>query len=100
MAQWVIHKSWIGNKWEVTREYGHAYKVTPSDPDVEYLWLPKSEYIPCHPPEQWEEVAVTVQPVLTDRYLIKTSDGEAIGNVGFDDRIYRVRSLVVERRKG
>lgn len=65
MAQWVQHISKQGEKWKVrdcayNTDYPprHDWCVeTPRSGGIDrYHYLPKSEYIPCDPPEQWEDV--------------------------------------------
>lgn len=51
---WVQHKSGIGEKWRVVCRIEDRYVVSnPIGPDLQ---LPKTEYIPCEPPERWENV--------------------------------------------
>lgn len=57
--RYVQHKSGQGEKWPVTKEYTNIYQCEwPSHPynKEASICLPKSEYIPCDPPETWRDV--------------------------------------------
>jgi len=59
MNKYVQHKSGQGEKWQVDSYYDdhEMFWRVPMKPGVADLVyrLPKSEYIECDPPEQWEE---------------------------------------------
>ena len=57
--RWVQHKSGQGEKWEVRedeRDFPHLWNCRDHQDNIGDLWLPKSEYVICDPPEQWEDV--------------------------------------------
>lgn len=83
VKQWVQHFSGKGEKWKVqdfggtwqelgrvvSIEYPHLWRVVDhqgTTPGGGYAWLPKSEYIPCDPPEQWEDVTHECHTVEVD----------------------------------
>ena len=101
MAQWVQHKSGAGEKWKVINTRESAWLVqSPKNEQVNWD-LPKSEYIPCEPPEQWEEVAVTIREEPGHSYCLEaiSADGKTVASVRVLGNGYRVTSLVVERRR-
>ncbi len=51
--QWVQHISGVGEKWEVLTEEQRHWRT--KDGDI-FMWLPKSEYRLCEPPEVWRDV--------------------------------------------
>lgn len=55
---YVQHISGQGQKWEVDSVCGTGeYRVYAKDKTVtNYHYLPPSEFIPCDPPEEWEDV--------------------------------------------
>ncbi len=69
-SQWVQHISGQGEKWKVVeaRYTGTntwmAKNADVENDNVDLLYLPKSEYRLCEPPEQW--VDVTEQVTLAD----------------------------------
>lgn len=119
--QWVQHKSGQGEKWEVQNfehHYPHLWRATDhqdrgNDADS-CVWLPKTEYILCDPPEEWEVVAVTVECEWTDsnlgEFYIKMSGGARMeckedlhqrGNyrVRKVDGLHHGPAFIVERKK-
>lgn len=56
-TKYVQHKSGIGEKWEIMCQnicqYGAKHEMKDA---IGAHWLPKSEYVPCEPPERWEDV--------------------------------------------
>ena len=55
--QWVQHASRQGQKWEVVGEDSYVWTVPFHEkPQPYYLHLPKEEFYPCPPPEQWVDV--------------------------------------------
>lgn len=56
MAQWVQHKSGQGEKWEVVNGVSGSFYVTVFRDNGYAGYLPKSEYVPCDPPERWVDV--------------------------------------------
>ena len=55
--QWVQHISGQGEKWEVMCDsVKGVWEVAPQEGTFTKPWLPKSEFILCDPPEQWEDV--------------------------------------------
>lgn len=109
MTTWVRHISGQGEKWEVRDcEYNKGiradYLVNSKDmsshSDTRYHWLPKSEYIPCEPPEQWDEMPVTLFALSAIEHWVQMQDRtRTIGKVWFFSEGYRVKSLVVEKRR-
>ena len=56
MSQWVKHISGQGKQWEVREESTVAYAVKSGVP-CEPIFLPKSEYVLCCPPNDiWKDV--------------------------------------------
>lgn len=64
MAQWVQHKSGIGEKWEVgARDPSSSDTWMISRPHQFNLFLPKSEYVLCDPPQsRWVDVTAECEP--------------------------------------
>lgn len=60
MTRWVQHVSGQGAKWEVVETKGETHtwmiKNVHGDEDYLLLYLPKSEYQLCAPPEVWRDV--------------------------------------------
>ncbi len=62
LSQWVCHISGQGKKWKViAARYAGANTWMAKNEDVEndnvdLLYLPKSEYSICEPPEQWRDI--------------------------------------------
>lgn len=61
MIHWVRHISGQGEKWEVDIEGTKSWRIKLGHPQTPgcspfYYFFPKSEYIPCDPPEVWEDV--------------------------------------------
>lgn len=65
MATWVMHKSGTGKKWEVLNTRGSAWLVKSPDDEPVNWDLPQSEFVPCDPPEQWEDVTDRIRVVQT-----------------------------------
>lgn len=104
MAQWVMHKSGVGEKWEVDSNLSASDEewCVKTKRAMHYRhFIPKSEYIPCPAPEQWERVEVSLDSRSKNRTAVLLSPGlhlPPIAEIYCADG-YRVRSLVVERRK-
>ena len=109
MSKWVQHRSGDGEKWEVIGQGGRTkdYELEWSVKKGEHCYnLPKSEYIECSPPEEWEDVTVECD---------WGNAGEGMEAIIFHqglrllaDRGYRLRKIkdmynisyfIVERRK-
>jgi hypothetical protein len=99
MSQWVQHKSGQGEKWEVdevrTFMGGSVVCVKAKVPGNAHPLLPWSEYIPCDPPEEYEDV--------TSKY--KMLDGAESVVLGRDEQFKYIDGphngpcFIVERRK-
>lgn len=63
VTQWVQHMSGQGEKWEIRGDQTdrHGWWVA-RDLSAEIVRLPKSEYVPCSPPERWEDVTEECEP--------------------------------------
>jgi len=101
--QWVCSKfdKDQTEKWKVLIEFEWEYRVQAKRASYEWYTLPKSDYIPCPPPEQWEQVQSLIVDGQGDVSVPGfVSDGitRKIGRVLLQDG-YRVVSLVVKRRK-
>lgn len=57
-TKWVRHISGQGEKWEVWVDSESSWITRTPYPETR-LFLPKSEYILCEPPERWEDVTST-----------------------------------------
>lgn len=87
-------------KFRVLTDTQHYYDVEINETRVCLL---KLHYIPCPAPEQWEPVEVRLKKTSAMDWDIELAEnGKPIGDVAFniDADGYRVKSLVVERRKG
>lgn len=101
---------WVCSRWNTEPKDSEKHKVRDVNKSFyqvldaidDYLpYLPKSDYIPCPAPEQWEPVEVTVGSldVRTGiQHILCHYPQDPIGYVQFSDKGYRVVSLVVERR--
>lgn len=85
--QWVQHISGQGEKWEVLSEESRHWRT--KDGDI-FMWLPKSEYRLCDPPEMWKDVTEFVQVVSRGEYSNLVYNGE---NVRVDNGGYRLRKV-------
>lgn len=97
VPQYVQHKSGIGEKWKVAvlsydppssaqwrvwREEGH-----------DYHYLPKSEYVPCDPPEKWEDVTEKCQ---SPNALSFTFNDNLVRSVQWNgEGVFRIRKVPV-----
>lgn len=54
--QWVQHVSGQGEKYGVYKQCGDYWEVSANSQDRWYLRLPINDYVPCDPPEEWEDV--------------------------------------------
>lgn len=94
----VQHKSGQGEKWEV--HDGHAvFYETVKKCEGFHGYLPKSEYLPCEPPERWVDVTAdcrltegtwptpdgTANAILVDSYILWRASSHASG--------YRLRKV-------
>ena len=92
MSQWVQHISGQGSKYRVTKSDNNLWGCDKNMPTHNFynLYLPKSEYILCDPPEVWIDVTENC-----------TSDGACLyhdGKAVCCDNDYHVRK--VERHIG
>lgn len=92
-------------KWLVTGETFYEWLINPRVEHCSSHFVPKSDYIPCQAPEQWEPVEVRMIGCNSGDGILIVSPcddkvGGVIGTINFHSPGYRVRSLVVERRKG
>lgn len=115
LKQWVQHVSGKGEKWEVSEECVHTWCVYSKQTNGKCV-LPKSEYVRCDPPEEWENVTENCYEV-TDRLSTEQSYIGGIASQdhyilfernkkhGLDFRLTKVNrlhdgpSFIVERRK-
>ncbi|MDE2099278.1 MAG: hypothetical protein KGL39_18640 [Patescibacteria group bacterium] len=84
-------------KWLVAKDFPDAY-VVPSKNNGASLHLPKSDYVPCEAPVQYEKLEVKLDEHCPRKIYI-VHKHESIGHIEFPFDGYRVVSLVVERRK-
>lgn len=56
MSKYVQHRSGDGEKFEVHEEHFNAWSIFLCKPGVPDYRLPKSEYVECSPPEEWQDV--------------------------------------------
>lgn len=102
MAQWVQHKSGIGDKWEViTNLMAIDWTVKAKVNGVVHR-LPKSEYVLCEPPKQERWVDITEEceiPNFTDRQHCEVwHQGKRLFIVGNELVIgYRLRKVELLR---
>lgn len=97
MTQWVRSKyDETAPKWKVSTNGVSAYHARMDGGDVLYD-LPKSEYIPCAPPEQWQECTREVVKVDTDGRL--RVHGVLIALSWDNERwAWKGHALVIERK--
>lgn len=87
-------------KWCVLSDLGTYWQVKAKISTEETWDLPKCDYRPCPAPEQWERVDELKLGNPDGRHVhFYDGKGNFIGDVEFQHSDYRVRSLVVERRK-
>lgn len=98
-VQWVQSKySAEGEKFRIANTWPDGWDIRSGDGPTYYV--PRSEYIPCAPPERWERVEAAIQSVgRLDNYLLIDNDTVGGFYVNDPDR-YRVVSVVVERKVG
>lgn len=92
--QWVQHISGQGEKWEILSDNCHESEWRVKARTHEYYHdLPKSEFILCDPPEQWEDVTDTCSwsNDSYDEFYLKASNGDRIE--AFHNNLYRVRKV-------
>lgn len=53
---WVQHISGQGEKWEVAAQGKSTEWAVDDKGGTGYHYLPRSEYVPCDPPGEWEDV--------------------------------------------
>lgn len=114
MSKWVRHISGQGERWEIDRSAdvtpGEWCVMSKSDGVRSGIhWLPKSEYVECEGPEEWEDV--TGDCDYCGSLAFAHRNASRIGDVVVtDDKGYRFRKVrlygcepqwafVVERRK-
>lgn len=110
MKKYVQHISGQGNKWEVLGDQINGWKVRVPEGLAmgAGTWFPKSEYRPCDPPEEWEDVTgecregetlFHISPVS----LITHKSGHLMKNEGFRvrkiDYLHNGPCFIVERKK-
>lgn len=87
MKQYVQHISGQGEKWLVHRSLETCWEhITAQSPTY---YLPKSEYVMCQSPDEWEDVTEAVEfiyPHVGFGYL-------AIGGVPIARDMYRLRKV-------
>jgi len=91
-TRWVQHKSGMGEKWKVDRdEFSFTWLCwgTADDKGPYTCHLPKSEYVPCPPPERW--VDVTEECEWNERKYMFIHNGRECGTA------YHIRKVKVKR---
>lgn len=90
--KWVQHISGQGEKWEVWKEVDLFWNVYQKLIGGPTLYFPKSEYRPCDPPEEWEDVTEECEgeSVTNDRVRIM-HNGENILRQAQEHRIRKVQ---------
>ena len=89
--RWVQHISGQGEKWEVEGLGESKVRWITDGRDGLRNHLPKSEYILCNPPEEWENVT---GEYLTNGFVIgQTSSPEKYTWLKKGDRIRKVKLL-------
>lgn len=85
--QYVCHISGQGEKWEVGSEYQESWRIHTNaySPD---LYLPKSEYRICDPPEVWRDVTELCE-------ISRTGDVIRDGKFVLGSKGYRFRKVEV-----
>lgn len=100
---------WVCSRWNTAPKDGEKYEVNDCHSEFystvkEYgggysCRLPKSDYVPCPAPEQWEHIQThSYQSGDTQSVRVVHHGDKQIGMIEMKDG-YRVVSLVVERRK-
>jgi hypothetical protein len=97
VSNWVQHISGQGEKWEVAEfehNYPHLWRAKDHQQDKlgeSCVWLPKSEYILCAPPKQWEDVtgSLTIEESYMGLGQLKYQDGTLVHNQ--DHRLRKIR---------
>jgi hypothetical protein len=104
VKKWVQHISGQGEKWEV-RDCAYNLMEPPND-DIcvinpnpgkgisRYHFLPKSEYILCDPPKEWEDVTSEVEKSITPGNY-RCGHIDIIGMVGAGED-YRLTKMLLE----
>ena len=79
LKKWVQHISGQGEKWEVTEEWTDGFHAQRKSGQVVYA-IPRSEYIPCDPPEQWEDVTgeCTWSDNSYHEFYLKADNGDRV----------------------
>ena len=81
--KWVQHISGQGSKYRVIKSDNNLWGCDKNMPTHEYynMYLPKSEYILCDPPEAWEDVTEQCNMTGTDSlWPHDEQNGEGIQN--------------------
>ncbi len=89
-------------KWKVIAEDDDEYIVQSKKLTFDEHYLPKSEYIPCDPPEQWEECTREVVRISDNNHFLITKDtyiSRTMGDLLEDQRwAWKGDALVIERK--
>ena len=108
MSKWVQHKSGQGEKYVAEDEYIYTWKVPIKERYSNLLrWdLPKSEYVECSPPEEWQDVTEEcdwgnagegMEAIIFHRGLRLLADrGYRLRKI---KDMYNISYFIVERRK-
>lgn len=105
MKQYVQHISGQGEKWEVYNENGEVY-MCESARSTQGVYLPKSEYRLCDPPEVWRDVTSECRvevigakmPAFIETGHFLTHDGCQIAKLICNGR-YRWNNGKVEKKE-
>lgn len=105
MTQWVQHISGQGEKWEVSLELERMWRCDPG-PKQDWVYLPKSEYVECSPPETWIECTreavricnVSATQLVRVAYGAQTAEYCGILNGGYR-WAWQGDALIIERKK-
>ena len=102
MSKWVQHISGQGQKWEVENDIDtFEYQVHSKDKRLTmFHYFPTSEYVPCAPPEEWEDVTAECEVSPTG---FITLNGRPLEYANFRftkiDHLHNGPAFIIERRK-
>lgn len=98
MPQWVQHMSGIGEKWELAIQTGiedsHIWAVQYPGKMLP-VYFPKSEYILCEPPNEWEDVTDEYQAYHHTTFMAVREGDRLI----YQDGLINGPHFVIQRNK-
>ena len=97
--QYVQHKSGVGEKWELAAMQQSpnwkAWVAPHNEKDGGLLYLPKSEYLICEPPEEWRDVTGRLTAGIPGNFWQYWNDGGP-GMLAINNELgYRLRKVPV-----